>query len=62
MNYEYKTWLFHPLQYKTFNVDKLNPVIEEKINEMADSGWEYMNSITAGGSNFAFLVFRRAKD
>jgi len=61
MNYEYTTWLYHPLQIKG-NVDAQSTAIETKINQMAASGWEYFDSITTGQSNFATLIFRRAKN
>ncbi|MCL2062975.1 MAG: hypothetical protein FWG98_01190 [Candidatus Cloacimonetes bacterium] len=59
MKYEYKTWLYDPRDAKGQNQAIF---VENKINQMASSGWEYMNSLATGGHTFALLVFRKLKD
>ena len=59
MNYDYKTWLYDPRDAKGENQAVF---VERKINQMAASGWEYVNSLATGGHSFALLVFRKPKE
>jgi len=57
MEYEYKTKKFcgTPGMYELYDD------LELILNEYAERGWEYINSVTPSQHNSVMLVFRRPK-
>ena len=70
MVYEYKTWILTPNRLdfygsspgtKSAGQENLAEARMDKImNELAQQGWEYIGSASAGNSQtYAILIFRR---
>ena len=55
MRYTYKVLEYYP----HFSKNNQEAYVENKINQMAANGWEYVNCIATGTHNFALLVFRK---
>ncbi len=61
MKWEYKTIFFNKKNFFTSSID--TQLLDEKVNDYADKGWELVTMNNAGflGWQGAIIIFRREK-